>query len=296
MRRLLLVIALACACDGFRPIEMADGGGVSDGGGEVDDLDLAGTPADLGATGDGSVAASCGPPATLPCLDPADPRVIEVPTEASISAALSSARAGDTIQVRGVTIGAGNIVLPAYVTLRGCESATLDAMVRFERTRGVVEGFSISGAIIANTTGTFEVRDNRFIAGGTGLPGVSARSIDGLVSADVTMVVERNAFSTRDVGIEAATRYDTMTHSGDGAFVAGTEMVWLVTTPVGAMASPIGGTFENANPQIASEPDDFHPAAGSPALERVGVPAGTPELDLYRCRRPAMRALGAAER
>jgi hypothetical protein len=42
---------------------------------------------------------------------------------------------------------------------------------------------------------------------------VSGRSIDALVSASVTLVVEANLFEDGRYGVEAATRYDTMTHA-----------------------------------------------------------------------------------
>jgi hypothetical protein len=42
---------------------------------------------------------------------------------------------------------------------------------------------------------------------------VSARSVDALVSATVTAVVEANRFEERENGVEARTQYDTGTHS-----------------------------------------------------------------------------------
>lgn len=377
MRRLLaavLLVALGGACEGFRPIVDLDGGTDASALGDVDlagadltGLDLTGlVPPDLAGRGatDGGAQSPCGQLAGLPCL-PRGTRVLEVPTEASISAALTAAQTGDTIQVRGVTIG-GNLTLPGFVTLRGCEGAGLAATVRFNGGAGAVEGFSsITGGIVANATGSYFVRDNIFRAPATaGTPGVSARSIDGLVSADVTMRVERNLFTDRDVGVEAATRYDTMTHTvtltvinnafrsvtapvtaseaglvgkialrvehntfvgfdaavrltdvtymtpavvsnvfsngtnaiaGNSVFTTGDEIAWMVTTIVGG-GSPLAGTFDTRDPLLTNPMnDDFHPMSGSPALGRVGTPAGVPDVDLYHCPRPSLRALGAAE-
>jgi hypothetical protein len=373
MRHLTVAVVLAAlaGCDGFRPIVDADLGFDGDGGG-VPDLagpavpgaDLAGADLAGGALDGGTPP--CGQLAALPCL-PRGPRVIEVPTDASISTALNAAQAGDTVQVRGVTVGAGTLTVPAAVTLHGCDGARLAATVRFAGAGGAVEGFAgITGGIVANATGTYNVTDNIFRAPVTaGTPAISARSIDGLVSADVTLRVERNLFTDRDVGVEAATRYDTMTHTvtltvlnnafravatpvsaseaglvgkislrvehntfvgfdaavrltdvtyaapaivsnvflngtnavaGNSAFTIGDELAYMVTTPVGG-GSQLSGSFMIADPLLVNPAaDDYHPAAGSPALARIGSPLGVPDVDLYRCRRPALRALGAAER
>lgn len=363
---LVVVVALGAACEGFRPIVEPDSG--TDGSAPAD-VDLAGadlTGLDLTVVAsDGGATSPCGQLAALPCLTRGT-RVIEVPTDASLSAALAAASTGDTIQIRGVTIGAGNVTLPGFVTLRGCEGAGLAATVRFNGGAGAVEGFSsITGGIVANATGSYFVRDNVFRAAvTTGTPGVSARSIDGLVSADVTMRVERNLFTDRDVGVEAATRYDTMTHTvtltvinnafrgvaapviaseeglvgkialrvehntfvsftaavrltdvtymtpavvsnvfsngtnaiaGNSVFMTGDEIAWMVNVIIGG-GSQIAGAFDTSDPLLTNPMnDDFHPMSSSPALVRVGTPAGVPDVDLYRCPRPSLRALGAAE-
>jgi hypothetical protein len=151
----------------------------------------------------------------LECLDPSPANVIEVPTEATIADALASAKPGDTVQVRSQTLGAGWRV-PAHVTLRGCSGATLDSTISFVGTVGAVEGFTVKGSIVANQTGIYAVRANRFVGGGApNEAGVSARAIDGLVGASVTIVVEANSFASRPLGIAALTTYDTQTRVVD---------------------------------------------------------------------------------
>jgi hypothetical protein len=167
---------------------------------------------------------------TLPCLDPSDPDVIEVPGETTLSAALMMARANQTIQIRGAALGAG-VRVPAFVTLRGCAGARIPSNLAFAGSGGTVEGFEVAGEIVGNQSGTFVVRYNRF----TGTPstrdaGVSARSIDALVSASVTMIVESNRFEGRSVGVEARTAYDTMVHEVD--LTVQNNVFVGVTTPV----------------------------------------------------------------
>jgi hypothetical protein len=156
--------------------------------------------------------ASCRPLA-LACLDPSASTVIEVPSELTAAQAFAAAKSGDTIQIRGLSLGAGWAV-PPYVTLRGCDGAKIAGGIRFSGSGGVVEGFEVAGQIVANATGSYVIRYNRF--GGTGSEAaVSARSIDGLVSASVTAVVESNWFEQRPAGVEGSTKYDTGTHSVD---------------------------------------------------------------------------------
>lgn len=150
----------------------------------------------------------------IDCLDPAPANVIEVTTESSMSDAVANAKSNDTIQIRGKTLGAGWRV-PAYVTLRGCEGAKIDGHIAFAGSGGVIEGFEVRGTIVANTTGSYIVRYNRFVTGAANEAGVSGRSIDSLVSASVTLVVDSNVFESRDVGVEARTSYDTLTHAVD---------------------------------------------------------------------------------
>jgi hypothetical protein len=152
---------------------------------------------------------------TLPCLDPSDPDVIEVPGETTLSAALMMARANQTIQIRGAALGAG-VRVPAFVTLRGCQGARIPSNLGFAGSGGTVEGFEVAGEIVGNQSGTFVVRYNRFIGTpSTRDAGVSARSIDALVSASVTMIVDSNRFEGRSIGVEARTAYDTMVHEVD---------------------------------------------------------------------------------
>jgi hypothetical protein len=208
-----LVLALG-ACSGFR--EVPGDGGAGDGG---DDLGDAGLPDLAGAdlAGADFAGADLGPPGAcrvlpLDCLDPAPATVIEVPGESTAAAAFANAKGGDTIQLRGVSLGAG-FQVPAYVTLRGCQNAKLSGGLSFAGSAGTVEGLEVSGTVVANRTGSYVVRFNRFVDGGVASEaGFSARSVDGLVSASVTAVVDSNRFSGRAMGVEARTQYDTMTH------------------------------------------------------------------------------------
>jgi hypothetical protein len=176
---------------------------------------LPGPGDDAAAPGDGG---NVGPaPAcrelALGCLDPAPANVIEVPTEATLQEAFAAAKAGDVVQIKDRKLGAGWRV-PAYVTLRGCEGSGIEGGIAFDGSAGTVEGFVVKGSVVANRTGSYVVRSNRFVAGGpANEAGVSGRSIDALVSASVTLLVDGNRFEARDAGVEAATRYDTMTHT-----------------------------------------------------------------------------------
>jgi hypothetical protein len=155
-------------------------------------------------------------PLVLDCLDPSLPNVIEVPTELSLGPALSAAQVNDIVQVKGLALGAGWRV-PAYVTLRGCAGASLQGNVAFTGSGGTVEGFIVSGAgaIIANRTGSYVVRRNRFVPSTTNVDPVEGLSTESLVSASVTLVVEQNWFEGRTFGVIASTRYDTLTHAVD---------------------------------------------------------------------------------
>ncbi len=145
------------------------------------------------------------------CAPATTPMLVEVPTEASATEAFATAMIGDTIQIRGRSLGSGFRV-PPYVTLRGCDGARIEGSIAFSDGSGTVEGFAVTGSIIANRTGTFVVRRNRF-EGTERSAGVSARSVDALVSASVEVIVEGNEFEERPLGVEARTRYDTMTHA-----------------------------------------------------------------------------------
>lgn len=222
MRVLLPLIVALAGCKGFQPAsgdsaspsvdrELGAGEHVLPGG---DAARRETAPRDRSLL-DGVVAASCRA-IPLPCLDPADSKVIEVPSEhGKLDAAFAAAKAGDTVQVKGLSVGAG-WAIPAYVTLRGCGGAKLLGNVRFAGSGGIVEGFEIGGAgqVVANATGSYLVRFNRVAASTlTSEAPVSGRSIDGLVSADVTLVVEGNWFEGGARGVEARTKYDTGTHS-----------------------------------------------------------------------------------
>ena len=151
---------------------------------------------------------------TLPCLASSPVKVIDVPGEMTAANAFKNAKAGDTIQINGKTLGAGWWI-PPYVTLRGCNGAQITGSVGFSGSAGTVEGFAVGGKgqIVANRTGSYTVRHNVFSGVGTDTAaGVSGRSIDGLVSAAVDLRVESNRFSGRRLGVEARTKYDVGVH------------------------------------------------------------------------------------
>lgn len=206
--RLLALVSLVCACSSLKPADATDGGSTpaddasaSVDGGTLSEKDAAVTP--------GKACRKL----VVECLDPSAAKVIEVPTESTMADAIANAKAGDTIQVKGATLGAGWRI-PAYVTLHGCGGAKIDGGISALGSGATFEGFEVAGSIILNQTGTFIVRWNRFV-GSSSEDAISARSIDGLVSADVKVTVEQNEFIGRASGIGASTRYDTMTHAVD---------------------------------------------------------------------------------
>ena len=218
--------AVAIACTELKSGTVADGGSaevpdgatsaeLEDGAAASDDASRGGG-FEAGPKGDSGVgpAAACRM-IPLDCLDPAPANVIEVTTESTLQDAFANAKVGDTVQVRGKTLGAGWQV-PAYVTLRGCEGAKISGSIGFAGSGGTIEGFVVSGSIVANKTGSYVVRYNRFVAGtAPNEAGVSGRSIDALVSASVALTVDSNVFESRERGVEARTNYDTMTHTVD---------------------------------------------------------------------------------
>jgi hypothetical protein len=120
------------------------------------------------------------------------------------------------VQVRGGALGPG-VRVPPYVTLRGCAGAVIRGNIAFQGSAGIIEGFTVeeTGTVVANQTGSYVVRHNRFASTTASEPGVSGRSTDALVSASVSLVVESNLFEGRRNGVEALTSYDTMTHTVD---------------------------------------------------------------------------------
>ncbi len=199
-----LLFALLAGC-GFQSVAGQDGALVDDGG-----LPLDGTmpPGDFGPPN-----GSCRP-MPVDCLDPTPANVIEVPSETDVMTAFMTAKANDTIQIKGVQLGAGWRV-PPFVTLHGCGGAQIVGSIGFAGSGGTIEGFEVPGSIVANLTGSYIVRYNKFTAGGPAGAAVSARSIDALVSATVTAIVDSNWFEGRASGVEADTEYDTMTHTVD---------------------------------------------------------------------------------
>jgi hypothetical protein len=212
---------------GFTIEDPEDGSVGRDGGGDRDAGASATTDAgarDGGAGADSGVDRDAGPPVDrdagsipecpvrpLPCLDAAPANVIEIPSEAG-GEAFGDATFGDTIQVRALNLSSTYWV-PSGVTLRGCEGATITGTVAFEGSSGTVEGFSVTGEIVANRSGVFTVRDNRVGPSTLGSARVEGRSVDALVAANVRLVVERNTFTDVPVGVGARTTYDTMVHA-----------------------------------------------------------------------------------
>ncbi len=190
----------------------SDAGGVDAGGVDAGAVDAGRTDAGArdAAVVDGG-AAAC-PERPLPCLDPTRADVTEIPSEAGAEA-FDTATPGQIIQVRARTL-TGLAWIPTGVTLRGCEGARIAGSVAFSGGVGFVEGFEVTGQVVANRAGTFTIRDNHFSGGPSGSEAaVEARSIDALVSAHVRVVVERNRFESMPAGVAARTRYDTMVHA-----------------------------------------------------------------------------------
>ncbi len=227
-----IALALACAvtvaCGELRSADgtSADGGpteipGERDGGSSGEDPVPGATPdggttsRDAAASGDAGPSAACRP-LVLDCLDATAANVFEVPTEGTLQQAFAAAKANDVVQIKGaLKVGAG-WKIPSYVTFRGCAGAMITGEIWFQGSGGIVEGFTVTntGGIVANATGSYVIRQNRFVGPAEGnTAGVSAESIDGLVSAQVTAVVEANVFEVRPRGIVAATSYDTGTRS-----------------------------------------------------------------------------------
>jgi hypothetical protein len=222
MRRVLLIlVVLIAGCSGFKEQE-ADSGTpdllLSDGpiaDGFLHDLPESDGPRSDGPLHDGKAVDSVPPDSSLPpkdtavgdgtitpnlpcrsiplpCKESTLADVIEVPTEMSLQAAFQAAQAGDTVQVKGLQLVSGWSI-PAYVTLRGCSGAKIVGAIVFSGSGGTVEGFEVSGQIVANQTGSYVIRYNTFVAAAaSGQAGVSARSVDALVSASVTTIVEAN--------------------------------------------------------------------------------------------------------
>ncbi len=235
MRRCVWALAFAAiGCEGLigadfghgNAQDMTDAAGADEGGANADGAAGAGngdgstssgkdagqTKKDSGGGGGGGDSGACRP-LVVPCLDLSDAKVIEVPTNSTMPNAIANVKAGGTIQINGASLGSG-WKIPAFVTLHGCNGAKIVGTISAAGSGAVFEGFDVPGSIVLNQTGVFVVRWNRF-DGSTTDPGVSARSIDALVSASVTATVEQNEFADRPTGVVADTNYDTMTHSVD---------------------------------------------------------------------------------
>ncbi len=227
MRHALLCLACACAGCGFQAVG-EDLGGDDLAGSDLSGADLSGadfTGVDL------SLPNGCRP-LVVPCLDATLANVIEVPTESTAQAAFVAAKSGDTIQIRGLQLGAG-FKVPAGVVLRGCAGAQIVSTISFAGTLGTIEGFTVPGGIIANQTGTFTIRYNRFIGPApVSEPAVSARSIDGIVGVTVNVTIDSNSFEKRALGIEVLTNYDTMTRQVNANIR--NNLFWGVDGPIHA--------------------------------------------------------------
>jgi hypothetical protein len=220
-----LVLCLVAACSDLKPAtnESLNGdGGVASSSGASGSSGGSGSSGRLSSGGGGTGEPSDPCRAlVVECLDATSPTVFEVPSEGNLQQAVAQAKPGDTIQIRGALRVPSGWRFPPLLTLRGCEGAAIVGDVSFQGTGGTIEGFAVSGSIVLNQTGAYVVRRNRFIgrdedAGAVVArdPGVSVRSIDALVSADVKATIEQNWFE-RPLGLDGATQRDTMTHSVD---------------------------------------------------------------------------------
>jgi hypothetical protein len=204
-------------------------------------------------------------PSPLPCLDPS--LVIDVPSEATVQNAFAQAKSGDTVQINGLSLGAGFRV-PSGVTLHGCNGAQIVDTISFAGNLGIIEGFLVPGSIVANSTGTYFIRDNRFTQGGpSNLAGVSARANEGIVSATVTATIERNWFEPRNAAVEGLTAYDTLTHT-----LNLTIRNNVFYGPVVSINLDEGGLVGQINAQISF--NDF--VAGGTGIQLTSVQANTP--------------------
>jgi len=70
--------------------------------------------------------------------------VIEVHSEATTSQAFAQAKGGDTIQIKGGSLGC-SWKIPPVVTLIGCARAQIAGYVVFVGSGGTVEGFEVPG-------------------------------------------------------------------------------------------------------------------------------------------------------
>lgn len=255
---LLLAFAAASACTDLKAAPDAADAGAGEPGPDVDGDGIpdgdAGKDAGRKADGGSITPAATGPggackPFILPCLDKDLPNVIEVPTEGTLATAFANAQANDVVQIKGaLTVPAGWRIEP-NVTLRGCEGAKIGGQVGFKGGGGTVEGFEIlaAGAVFAaDVTGSYVARHNRFTAttttdGGGPVyePGVTAVSDYGIVSADITMVVEENVFVDRPYGIEVATGKDTGTHKV--TLTVRNNTFWNVAEPIHVYRSGLVG-------------------------------------------------------
>ncbi len=223
-RRLLAVVtaplvatALAGGCTALDVDAL--GGGMKDGSlpeGAAEALE--GGRDDRGGTSDAAPEADADPSTScagfpLDCLDPSAARVFEVPTEGTIAAALANAKTDDVVQVKGVAISSA-IVVPDRVTLRGCGGAQITNAVTFGGSTGTVEGFVVSGHVLVDRTGDFEVKDNRFTGA---LPVDPLAGVDvvtpGAGAVVVTLLVEGNRFERRTKGVSVATSAGTGSRS-----------------------------------------------------------------------------------
>lgn len=191
-------------------------------------------------------------PEMLDCLDPGAEEVIEVPSEATVQEAFATATNGQVIQLRGQAIGSGFRV-PGFVTLRGCANAAIRGSISFEGGAGTIEGFIVDqmGSIIANQTGLYNIRRNRFPLSTSQEPAIRASAIDGLVGASVAVIIDRNRFADRRLGITLATRYDTNNREIEAIITS--NVFTGVDEPIRADESGLAGRID-----VRIEQNTFH--------------------------------------
>jgi hypothetical protein len=161
--------------------------------------------------------------------------------------------------------------VPSGVTLHGCNGAQITDTISFVGSLGTIEGFQVPGSIVANRTGTYFIRANRFTENGpTNLAGVSARANEGLVSATVTATIEGNWFEPRTTALEGITAYDTLVHT-----LNLTIRNNIFYGPTVAINLDEGGLAGQINAKIAF--NTF--IGGGKGVELTSVQANTPILD-----------------
>lgn len=217
MRRatLLLFVVVGVACADLRSAPPVPDGGPG-GGGASSSTSSGATSSSAGGPSDGGDLdaevllppepdAGVGPAepcrVTPPaCLDPAASNVLEVPTELTMASALLAAKAGDVIQIRSVLVE-DSFKLPPSVSLHGCSGATLSGAVTAGGGEQTIDGFTISGRIMTNETGTTRISRNVFTLPVLAVDGSPSIQVTNLGDQSPHVIVLDSRFSARVRGI-----------------------------------------------------------------------------------------------